>query len=67
MAVKAGGVDLRGGHWEAFGVPVGSWWGLAAVLWAGAVKIGGRFLLRHQLHKSCLGLLLVANPLQLNR
>ena len=32
MAVKAGGVDLRGGHWAALGVPVG----LGGVLWVGA-------------------------------
>ena len=77
-AVKAGGVDLVlravGGVWSACGGVVGS----CGVLWADTVKnvwgcgkvllrLWGCFLLRHQLHKSCLGLLLVANPLQLNR
>ena len=40
-AVKAGGVDLAlratGGVWSA----CGAWWGLMAVLWAGAEECGG--------------------------
>ena len=38
-------------------------WGCGKVL----LKLWRCFLLRHQLHKSWVGLLLVANPLQLNR
>ena len=40
MAVKAGGVDLRGGHWEAFGLPVRVLVGRGGVLWAGAEECG---------------------------
>ena len=54
-------------QWAAYGVPVGVWWVLQRFYGRVLLRLWRCFLLRHQLHKSCLGLLLVANPLQLNR
>ena len=60
-------LEWRLEQWAAYGVPVGVWWGVVGSGGRMLLRLGRCFLLRHQLHKSCLGLLLVANPLQLNR